>query len=193
MNQVYGAADADGFTLESTGLPADSTGEHFYTVYQDKAAAMVIIRYVPQISAQSSAMGITMREGQGKDQPGVSLVLRPESSKITEAPRWTIKISSLSSSSGGNKISTNENSMSIESDTVINRGMITHGRLTGYCWFKLERHGDNFFGFISADGQTWNAVGHAQCALKHYQTGILISSGNATIKTRIRFDHITLK
>ena len=70
---------------------------------------------------------------------------------------------------------------------------MTYGRLTGACWLKLERSGNNVIGSISADGANWTQVASAAVSMpRRLSAGLFASSGLEHVTTRIVFDHVSV-
>lgn len=181
-------ADFDGgkFTLESGGMPADSSDGRLMLYKNLNRIESITARYVPQISSQTTIMGLTLRQGLAGSGDKVSLILKTASPKVSEAPRWIVK---LSCQSNHDQAGSKTISLPVADDTII-----TNGRLTGYCWFRLTRKGERYSGYLSADGEKWTLVGAVTSPMRgQIKAGLVISSGNPAISTRVQFDRVVLK
>ena len=70
---------------------------------------------------------------------------------------------------------------------------VTHGRLTGFLWLKLERAGDTFAGSVSLDGMSWTPAGTAKVSLpKKGRVGLQVCSRLAGVTTTVMFDRIAV-
>ena len=59
------------------------------------------------------------------------------------------------------------------------------------CWLKLVRHGNEFSGFESADGATWQPTGRVTLELPGAAlAGLTASSHKTNILTKAKFDHV---
>lgn len=59
------------------------------------------------------------------------------------------------------------------------------------CWLKLVRHGNEFCGFESADGTTWQPTGRVTLELPGAAiAGLTASSHKTNILTKATFDHV---
>jgi len=137
---------------------------------------------VPQISSQKSEFGLMMRNDVV---PGaeVSLIIKSKTSKTPEEPKWE---AILSGPGTGDSVNTNTAAL-----TITPGGFITYGRLTGYCWLRLEKKDNKVTGYISEDGRLWIKVGAVSCSLnKKYSGGMIISSGSTDVLTCVKFDWV---
>jgi hypothetical protein len=181
-------ADFDGtkFTLEAGGMSADSSGGRLMLYKDLDHIESITARYVPQISSQSTIMGLALRQDLAGSGDKISLILKTASPDITEAPQWIV---TLSCQSNNNKTGSKTISLPVTADP-----MITNGRLTGYCWFRLTRKGERYWGYISADGEKWTLIGTVNSPMRRQiKAGLVISSGNPAIGTRVQFDRVVLK
>ena len=61
-------------------------------------------------------------------------------------------------------------------------------------WFKLARSGNNFNGFVSADGTNWLAAGSVTNALnKNLSIGLALTAHNNAVLNSTLYDHVTVK
>jgi hypothetical protein len=70
---------------------------------------------------------------------------------------------------------------------------VAWGRLMQPYWLKLERSGNRFTGFISADGESWTKVAETTAELPSRSfAGLAASSSQARVTTTVKFDHVRL-
>lgn len=180
------AFDGKQFTIEGAGMGLDSLADQFHYTYQSiKGNGSIVLRFVPQPSSQFSSFGITMRDGLSESSAHISIIIYPGKTYQIEAPNWHLQFITRETPGSAAAI---KNKGSFLADPVV-----THGRLTGYYWLKLERKGDTFNAFGSADGQTWTEVGSAKATFKKgIYVGIAASSGIKDKTTTLMFDHVRL-
>ena len=185
---VAGDANFDGdvFTLEGAGAGIGGTSDQCQFAFAPMDGdGEIVARFVPQTSSQFSQFGLMMREASAADAANVSLLISPQAGQNIEAPSWLAQLTTRESAGAVSVVRTNSGSFS--------EPMVTFGRLTGYCWLKLERAGSNFTGSISADGKTWTQVGAATVALKkRLLIGLPVCSCLAGITTTVMFDNVTV-
>ncbi len=171
----HGSAMFDGsvFTLEA----ADRMQFAYCPVSGDRA---ITGRFVPQVSAQSSKMGVAMRAGLAADSPQVALLLAPSlRGADRERPDWHASMV--------------QDGREIGVSPSLGAPYVTWGRLMQPYWLKLERSGNRFTGFISADGETWTKVAETTAALPSRSfAGLAASSSQANVTTTVMFDHVSL-
>jgi hypothetical protein len=170
-----GSAMFDGsvFTLEA----ADRV-QLAYRPFQGDGA--ITARFVPQVSAQSSRMGVAMRAGPAADGPQVALLLAPSfSSADRERPDWHASMV--------------QDDREIGVSPSLGAPYVAWGRLMQPYWLKLERSGNRFTGFTSADGESWTKVAETTAELPSRSfAGLAASSSQAKVTTTVRFDHVSL-
>jgi len=168
-----GSAMFDGsvFTLEG--------GDAFQFTYCAIAGNRVITaRFVPQVSSQSSKMGLIMRAG-AADSPQVALLLAPTlRGADRERPDWHVSMMA------NGEVGRSPN---------LGAPYVTLGRLLQPCWLRLERSGNTFTGSISPDGEHWTKGGETTLALPaKLLAGLAASSSLEKITTTVQFDHVSL-
>jgi hypothetical protein len=147
--------------------------------------ATIVARFVPQTSSQFSKFGLMMRNALGADAPQISLVLGPEHGGDIEEPLWNIRLLSRDSAGAGTEVrSVGEN---------VSAPAVTFGRLTGFCWLKLERSGDTFTSSSSLDGKSWTQIGSTALPLgQKIFVGLAVCSGLDSVETRLTFDNVSV-
>jgi hypothetical protein len=175
------------FTIMAGGLGLDSVRDQFKFVYTTlNGNGVITARYVPQLSSQFTSFGLVIREGLADNVPEVACIIKPVSSGQVEAPHWYTTLLS--------RVATDDQGKTMVTGPELLAPMVTFGRLTGYCWLRLLRRGDEFSAYSSVDGRKWTKIGSITCSLKNQVlVGLAASSGLATISTTISFDLVDLK
>ncbi|HEU5397018.1 MAG TPA: alginate lyase family protein [Verrucomicrobiae bacterium] len=136
-----GRADFDGdtFAIDAAGKLIGGSADQFHFVCTNiDGDGVVIARFVPQPSSQFSQFGLMLRDSVAANAADVALLIRPESTGQIEAPHWTVSLLSRASD-GAEAKSVNGEKLSAPA--------VTFGRMTGPCWLKLERSGNEFRGY----------------------------------------------
>jgi hypothetical protein len=182
----YAAYDGQQFTVEGGGIATDSLNDQLNFAYQPlNGDATITVRYVPQISSQFTSFGLSMREQLTGASPQISLIISPTATRQVETPGWFIKL--FSREVTGVKIKT------IAKSPLLALPVVDHGRLTGYCWLRLQRKGDEFTGYSSVDGENWTTLGSTVSTLKkQVYIGLQATSGVASITTTVMYDHVSV-
>ena len=151
------------------------TGERKEVVETEVTGDGVLtVRFLPQPSSQFTTMGLTMRSLTDSN-AAVGLLLSPGKSGSAEAPVWMVQMKKD------------------EPGIALAEPIVTYGRLTGYCWLRLERKGGHFIGYVSADGERWTLVGSTDAELgKQLLAGVSVASGMAGLGTTVFFDRLTV-
>jgi hypothetical protein len=169
-----GAATFDGnvFTLEG----GDQLQFAYRRITGDRA---ITARFVPQVSAQSSKMGVVMRAGIAADSPQIALLLIP-SFRATDRERPDWHASMIAGEEVG-------------ASPGLGAPYVTWGRLMKPYWLRLERSGNQFTGFISADGESWTKVAETTAPLpSRILAGLAASSSLVKVTTTVMFDHVSI-
>jgi hypothetical protein len=183
----YAAFDGTEFKLESSGTRIDSvvdSGEYLKHRIGNKGG--IIARYIPQLSSQLSNFGLMICTGSSAHPEKIMLLVSPRATGQPEAPHWEIKMLKRVRPGKEEIIST----LPLENDRVV-----THARLTGFLWLKIEFAGRYLHSYYSADGIKWIAAGSGALSRrkKNDVGGLFISSGVQGLSTTIRFDHVSVK
>lgn len=185
---VAGSANFDGYVFKLSGAGANIGGrndECQFAYAPMKGKGTIVARFVPETSSQFSKFGLMMRESPAADAADVSLLVSPQMGRNVEAPGWRVELSVR-------KITGGDSTLRAASKDFT-EPMVTFGRLTGYCWLKLERNGDDFTGWVSSDGKAWTQVGRATAPLaRKLLVGLAACSRLAKITTTVRFDHVAV-
>ena len=126
-----------------------------------------------------------LRETSAADAANVALLVSPEAGRNVEAPGWQAQLTARDSAGAASVVRAVSEKFAAP--------MVAFGRLTGFCWLKLERAGETFTGSISADGKTWTQVGATKASFKqNLFAGLPVCSRLAGIATTVRFDNVTV-
>jgi len=182
----YAAYDGQQFTVEGGGVMTDSLNDQLNFAYQPlNGDGTITIRYVPQISSQFTSFGVSMREELTGNAAQVSLIISPTATRQIETPGWYIKLFS--------RAATGSLVKAAATSPLLTLPVVDHGRLTGYCWLRLQRKGNEFTGYFSVDGQSWVKLGSVTSSLKKQAyVGLPVSSGMAEITTTVVYDHVSI-
>jgi len=176
--------DGRTFVLEGAGRAVGGTRDEcqFACVALD-GDGTVAARFVPQTSSQVSAFGLMMRESLEPNAANVALLISPVLGKDVEAPGWRAGLVVRGSAGAASEVQA--------SSARFGEPMVTFGRMTGPCWLRLVRSGNDFVGLISPDGRTWKRVGTVRASLKRQlQGGLAVCSGLAEVTTAVAFDSV---
>lgn len=183
---LKGFTNFDGrqFTIEGAGKDTSALADKLhFTCMPMKGNGEITARYVPQISSQFSSFGLMMREGPESRSAKVALIITPRASGNIEEPRWGVQLLS--------RPATGDKEIIGHAGTGLTAPVVSYGRLTGYCWLRLRRHGHTFTGYFSTDGKSWTNVGSVMVALKkRIYAGLAVRSGLQKITTTVKFDQV---
>jgi regulation of enolase protein 1 (concanavalin A-like superfamily) len=59
-------------------------------------------------------------------------------------------------------------------------------------WLKLVKHGQQFTGYMSNDGQTWQTVGVLTNPINGYEAGLVVTSHDTGALNTATFDHVNV-
>ena len=59
-------------------------------------------------------------------------------------------------------------------------------------WLKLAKHGQQFTGYMSNDGEQWQTVGVTSNPIEGYDAGLVVTSHDVTALNTATFDHVTV-
>ncbi|WP_205702871.1 alginate lyase family protein [Botryobacter ruber] len=173
------------FTVEGAGGKAiGGTSDELQFAYVPlKGDGVLTAQYVPQVSSQYTQLGLMLRDDLNPQAAQVSLLLVPVHKTQKEEPGWQVQL--ITRDKAGAEATVHAASLNLPEPTV------THFRLTGPYWLKLERKGRTITGYSSADGENWTAVGTVHTPLKkNLMAGLAAVSGLPTVTTTVQFDHV---
>jgi hypothetical protein len=178
--------DGQAFTLEGAGNGFAGTNDQFQFAYRPlKGNGSIIARFVPQTSSQFSQFGLMLRASPAAGSAAVALLISPHFNQDVEAPGWRAQLIVRDAAGASARV--------VGSGGTLSEPIVTFGRLTGYCWLKLERTGNRFVASFSSDGKTWTHIGLATIALKpELSAGLTVCSRLRGITTAVKFDHVTV-
>lgn len=186
---THGSAFYDGkeYRLEGAGQNIDSVTDEFHFVYLPiKGDQEIIVRYVPQVSSQFSTMGLMLREGLTENAAHISLLLGAEHGTEKEAPGWNSRL--IIRKQKGDVAMVQNISSNLTAPVV------THGRLTGEYWLRLQRRGNKVTGFVSVNGKDWTESGTVDTSFgNQLYMGIAVCSRIKNVSTTVRFDNVQVK
>ncbi|SDP14842.1 Alginate lyase [Mucilaginibacter sp. OK268] len=173
------------FELHGIGTGTDSQGDHCTMLYQPlKQSTGIMMRYVPQLSAQATQLGLTIRNGQDANAGSVSLLLRSVTQSNPESPGWRMQFL---------RHLENGRTEVIASSDELKSPVVTSGRMTGSLWFKINKSENHFISSYSADGRQWTTLGKADFkTATRSVVGVLVASGSTLIDTQIAIGELKL-
>ncbi len=180
------AFDGERFILTGSGRITGADDDQMHFAFRSMTGDGVIMaRYIPPFNSQTTMMGPVMRESLDSSSDQVALIIMPVFGRNVEAPGWYARVSERSK--------TGEQSQA-QPGVRLNNPAVSHGRLTGPCWLRLERKGNTFTGSTSYDGTTWILAGQTTVSLNNnLYVGLAVCSGRDDLATQVQFDHVTLK
>nr|WP_294792379.1 alginate lyase family protein [uncultured Mucilaginibacter sp.] len=183
--QVYGGINGPLYELKAKRMLTDSTSDLRPAIYQNVSGdCSLTVRFVPQFSAQTSSVGLSMASGPDDHSNTITLALARPSLEINEEPGWKIILTE------GN-YANNKQSIAIP---LTDAPFITYGRVTGQFWLRLIKQSGRFTGYVSEDGKSWKKVGLLKApAARNYKAGVMVASGNIKLATTVKFDNVSLK
>lgn len=179
----YTLFNGEEFIVTAAGMGIDSVDDSFqFTYLPVKTGGEMVARFAPQPSSQSSKMGLTLRNGTDGNGKHVSLMIYPGKTNSAEAPQWHIRM--LSRDSIGKVSLVKDLSPGLTDPAV------TYGRLTGYCWLRLQYRNGTVSGFYSYDGKKWKEVSTVDFKKQRNSLiGMVVCSGMEN-PTAIRVDNM---
>lgn len=176
-SEVKASFDGSMFTLEAGGGDVP----HRAWVERNTSEASITARFVPQVSSQTSKMGVVVNAGSQE----VALVLEHAVSADRERPAWCVAMIAIEAGHGDRRIAT---------PSVLDAPFVTWGRLLVPYWLRLVKSGRTVTGYTSADGATWTTIGAVEMAFPgKVRMGLTANSGMANLTTTVRFDHVTVR
>lgn len=185
---VEGGVSHDGglFTIEGAGEDLGGTVDqgHFASKVLEGDGTM-IARFVPQPSSQFSKFGLMVRDGNAPDAAHVALLVSSDPGPGDPKRGWRVSLTSRDHAAGATTVR--------HVGDKLPEPVVSHGRMTGILWMKIQRTGDAFSGSVSLDGISWTPAGMAEVALPgKARVGLMACSRLAGITTTVMFDHVTV-
>lgn len=184
--KVKGSTEFDGrtFTLEGAGAGLGGTEDEFQFAYEPmNGDGSIIGRFVPQMSALLSNVGLMMRESPAPGSAHATLLITPQNRRSGESPGYLARFQTRASSGAGTV-------MAGESPRF-GQPYSDQGRMLGYCWLRLTRAGNTFTASYSPDGKEWTQIAETNLPLKpDLLAGLAASSTDPRITTTVMFDNV---
>ena len=185
---VQGSTEFDGhtFTLDGAGAGFGGTEDQFQFARQPmNGDGTIIARFVPQMSAMLSSLGLMMRESTAPDSPQVSLLITPQNRRNAESAGYLAQLQTRASAGAGTVIAAES--------PAFGQPYSDQGRMLGYCWLRLTRHGNIFTASYSPDGKDWTQLPETSLSLSpNLLVGLAVSSTNPRITTTVKFDNVNV-
>ena len=186
--EIVGSTDFDGqtFTLTASGIDIGFAGEQQnFTYIQIDGDSVITVRFVPQLSSQFTHFGLLMRQSLYPHAAQVAVLITPQFDLDIEEPGWFARLMSRPTDGGESFVKASKQLAS---------PIISHYRLTGYCWMRLERKGDTFTASVSPDGRNWIEVGNKSVVLEDKLfVGPAVCSGVTNVTTMVKFDQVEVR
>ncbi|MFC0518087.1 alginate lyase family protein [Mucilaginibacter angelicae] len=173
------------FELHGIGTGTDSLADHCTMLYRAlNQSAGIIMKYIPQFSAQATQLGLTIRNDHDANAAGILLLLRPVLQANPESPGWQLQFLKRLENGRTEVIATSEE---------LKSPVVTFGRMTGPVWLKINKAGNHFTSSYSVDGRQWIPLGKDDFnAGTHAVAGVLVASGSKLIDTQVTIAELKL-
>jgi len=173
------------FEIHGIGTGTDNLEDHCTMLFQPlNRSTGIMMRYVPQFSAQTTQLGLTIRSSQDANATGILLLLRPASQPNPESPGWQVQFLKRLENGRVQVIATSEE---------LKYPVVTFGRMTGSLWLKINKARNHFASSYSVDGRRWIPLGKADFSSRtHTLAGVLAASGSKLIDTQVTIDKLKL-
>ena len=174
---IPGYAEYDGrvFSLEGEGNDIGGRSDEFFYVHTAmEGDGAITARIRRPMSSQWTKPGVMMRESLDADAPHVAVLLQPH---------WNGSIVSRKEKGG--------NTGTGRLEPLGEEHVIKKNRLSSPYWVRLERVGDMFSGFMSADGVAWQKLGSVEVRMgRVLQVGLPACSQLHGVTTTVTYDRI---
>lgn len=176
---IPGYAEYDGrvFSLEGEGENIGGRSDEFLYVHTAMEGDGVITARIRRpMSSQWTKPGVMMRQSLEADSPHVAVLLQPH---------WNGSVVSRAEKGG--------RSVTGKLEPIGERHVIKKNRLSSPYWVRLERVGDVFSGFMSADGVEWEKLGSVEVRMgKVLQIGLPACSQLHDVTTTVTYDRVSV-
>jgi hypothetical protein len=136
------------------------------------------------MSAMLSSVGVMMRESLAPDSPLAALLITAQNRRNAESAGYLAQFQTRASAGAATVVSA-------ESPTF-GQPYSDQGRMLGFCWLRLARHGNIFTASYSPDGKKWTPLPETSVPLKpNLLVGLAASSTNPKITTTVMFDNVS--
>jgi len=192
--QDVGAANLKGstqfddrtFTLNGAGTGLGGAEDQFQFASQPMTGdGAVIARFVPQISAALSTVGVIMRESSAPGSPFAALLIAPQNRRSVESAGYLARFQTRASAGAATVVAAES--------PRLGQPYSEAGRILSYCWLRLSRAGNTFTASSSPDGNAWTRLAEITLPLKpDLLAGLAASSTDPRITTTVMFDNVTV-
>ncbi|HXR06481.1 MAG TPA: hypothetical protein VN765_04065, partial [Candidatus Acidoferrum sp.] len=146
---------------------------------------VIIARFVPQMSAALSTVGVIMRESSAPASPCAALLIAPQNRRNSEKAGYLARLQTRASAGAAAVVAAES--------PRFGEPYSEEGRMLGYCWLRLSRAGNTFTASYSPDGQSWTQLPEISLPLKPaLLAGLAASSTDPRITTTVMFDNVTM-
>ncbi len=184
---VKGSTEFDGhtFTLNGAGTGLGGAEDQFQFAWQAMTGdGAIIARFVPQMSAALSTVGVMMRESSAPGSPFAALLIAPQNRRNAESAGYLARFQTRASAGVATGV--------VAESPRFGPPYSEEGRMLGCCWLRLARVGDTFTASYSPDGKTWTQLPETNLPLKPaLLVGLAASSTDARITTTVMFDNVS--
>ncbi|MGA2555572.1 MAG: alginate lyase family protein [Verrucomicrobiota bacterium] len=185
---VKGSTQFDGrtFTLNGAGAGLGGAEDQFQFASQPMTGdGAVIARFVPQMSAALSTVGVIMRESSAPGSPFAALLIAPQNRRNVESAGYLARFQTRASAGAAAVVAAES--------PRLGQPYSEAGRMLGYCWLRLSRAGNTFTASSSPDGKEWTRLAEITLPLKSdLLAGLAASSTDPRITTTVMFDNVTV-
>jgi hypothetical protein len=185
---VTGSTEFDGraFTLNSAGTGLDGPQDQFQFAWQTMIGdGAIIARFVPQMSATLSTVGVMMRDSSAPASPYAALLIAPQNRRNAESAGYVARFQTRFSGWAATAVAAES--------PRFGPPYSDEGRMLGCCWLRLARAGDTFTASYSPDGKTWTQLPEINLPFKPALfVGLAASSTDARITTTVMFDNVSV-
>lgn len=186
--KVKGSTQFDGrtFTLNGAGAGLGGAEDQFQFASQPMSGdGAVMARFVPQMSAVLSTVGVMMRESSASDSPFAALLIAPQNRRNAESAGYLARLQTRAAAGAATGVAAES--------PRFGRPYSEEGRMLGCCWLRLGRAGNTFTASYSSDGKTWTQLPEITLPLKpDLLAGLAASSTDSRITTTVMFDNATV-
>jgi hypothetical protein len=180
----HGTAIFDGHNFNITGIGsgwATTPGRATYLYRRLGNIRTMVIKYVPQLSSQSTEFGLSINRTISPASPRLAILIRPVAASNVEAPAWMLQ---CIKSNGAD---------TLEASAKLDTLAVNFGRLTGPIWLKFSRNGNCFRASYSFDQKNWISLAKTRFMADHNTlAGITVASGSNLIDTRITIADVNM-
>jgi len=183
---VNGSTQFDGstFTIEGAGAGLAGTEDQFQFASQPmNGDGTIVARFVPQMSAALSTVGVMMRESRAPNSPFVALLITPQNRRNADSTGYLAQVQERASAGAATMVAAES--------AAFGQAHSDRGRMLDYCRLRLVRNGNAFAASFSPNGKAWTQLPEITLNLKPALLfGLAASSTNPRITTTVMFDDV---